>query len=121
MNSESPPSSAQGVPPRPESLSRKQVCSGRWPGVWTVDVDRGAGRPHQAPVAGDVVGVGVGLQHVADPHPVQPRQPQVGLDVPLRVDDHRHPRFAVGDQVGGAAEVLVDYLAEEHGRKRVFE
>ena len=82
-----------------------------------VDVDRRAGLPHQPPVAGDVVGVVVGLQDVADPHPVQARQPPVGLDVPLRVDDDRDAAFAVGDQVGRAAEVLVDDLAKEHGAK----
>ena len=120
------------------------MCSGRWPGRvdrldrqvaqlqhpavgerlvlvlglgQLVDVDRRPGRPRQPPVPGDVVGVVVGLQHVPDPHPVQPRQAPVGLDVPLRVDDRRDARFAVGDQVGGAAEVLVDDLAEEHGRE----
>ncbi len=67
-------------------------------------------------MAGDVVGVVVGLQHVADPHPVQAGQAAVGLDVPLRVDDGGDAAFAVGDQVGGAAEVLVDDLTEEHGR-----
>ncbi len=63
---------------------------------------------------GDVVGVVVRLQHVLDLDPVQPCQPPVGLDVPLRIDDHRHPRFPVGDQIGRTAEVLVDDLAEEH-------
>ena len=143
MNSESPPSTAQGAPPRLASRSRKEVCSGRCPGVWTrldrhvaqlqhpavgerlvrvlgpgqlVDVDRRPGRPRQPPVAGDVVGVVVGLQHVADPHPVQAGQAPVGIDVPLRVDHGGDARFAIGDQVGGAAEILVDYLTEEHGR-----
>ncbi len=68
-------------------------------------------------MSGDVVGVVVGLEHVADPHPVQARQAPVGLDVPLRVDDHGDAGFAVGDQVGGAAEVLVDDLAKEHGKR----
>ena len=82
-----------------------------------VDVDARPGRPRQAPVAGDVVGVVVGLQDVPDPDPVQPRQPPVGVDVPLRVDDDGDARFAVGDQIGSAAEVLVDDLPEEHGLK----
>ena len=59
----------------------------------------------------------VGLPHVPDPHPVQAGQPPVGLDVPLRVDDDGDAGFAVGDQVGGAAEILVDDLAEEHSLK----
>ena len=53
-----------------------------------VDVDRRAGRAGQAAVAGDVVGVVVGLEHVLDPHAVQAAEVQVGVDVPLRVD-HR--------------------------------
>ena len=57
-----------------------------------VDVDRRPGRPRQPAVAGDVVGVVVGLEHVLDPHPVQAGQPQVGIDVPLRVDDRGDPR-----------------------------
>ena len=52
-----------------------------------VDVDRRPGGPRQAAVAGDVVGVVVGLEHVLDPHPVQASEVEVGLDVPLRVDD----------------------------------
>ena len=72
------------------------------------------GRPRQAAVAGDVVGVVVGLEHVLDPHAVQAAQPQVGLDRPLRVDDRRDAGVGVADQVGGAAQVLVQDLAEEH-------
>ena len=118
------------------------MCSGRWPGVWIASIVRprpsssiqpsakgscgysasasswmwivAPGRPRQAAVAGDVVGVVVGLEHVLDPDPVQAGQAQVGLDVPLRVDDRGDARVAVADQVGGAAEVLVDDLAEEH-------
>jgi hypothetical protein len=55
-----------------------------------VDVDggpRGAGEP---PVPGDVVGVVVRLEDVLDAHPVQAAQPQVGVDVPLRIDHGRH-------------------------------
>ena len=47
----------------------------------------------QAAVAGDVVGVVVGLEHVPDPHPVQARQAPVGVDVPLRVDDRGDARL----------------------------
>jgi hypothetical protein len=79
-----------------------------------VDVDRRPRRPCQAAVAGDVVGVVVGLQHMLDPHPVQAGEVQVGVDVPLRVDHGGDAGGGVADQVGGAAEVLVDDLAEEH-------
>jgi len=60
------------------------------------------------PVSRHVVGVVVGLEDVADPHPVQAGEATVRLDYPLRVDHHRDPAFAVGDKVGGTAEVLVD-------------
>src|SRR6185295_1290255 len=68
----------------------------------------------EAAVPGDVVGVVVGLEHILDPHPVQARQVQVGVDVPLRVDHNCDPGGGVADQVGGAAEVLVDDLSKEH-------
>ena len=64
-------------------------------------------------VAGDVVGVRVRLEHVADLEAVLLGEREVLLDLPLRVD---HGRLApVGDDVGRAAEVLVQHLAEEHG------
>jgi hypothetical protein len=88
------------------------------------DVDRRPGGAGEAAVAGDVVGVVVRLQHVLDPHPVQAGEVEVGIDVPLRVDHRRGPRVRVADQVGGATEVLVDDLAEEHrvsGLLRIFE
>ncbi len=66
-------------------------------------------------MAGDVVGVVVGLEDVLDPDPVQAGQAPVGVDVPLRVDHRGVAGVAVGDEVGRAAEVLVDDLAEEHG------
>jgi hypothetical protein len=65
-------------------------------------------------VAGDVVGVVVGLQHVFDPHPVQAGQAKVGIDVPLRVDHGGDARSGVANEVGGAAQILVDYLAKKH-------
>jgi hypothetical protein len=65
-------------------------------------------------MSGDVVGVIVGLQHVLDTDSVQAAQPQVGVDVPLRVDDDGDAGGHVSDQVGGAAEVLVNDLSEKH-------
>jgi hypothetical protein len=72
----------------------------------------GAGRGGEAPAAGEVVGVVVRLEDVADPDVVLVRELEVVLDLPLRVDDRR--LAAVGDHVRGAAEVLVQDLAEEH-------
>ena len=79
-----------------------------------VDVDRRARRPGEAAVSGDVVGVVVGLEHVLDPDAVQAAEPQVGLDRPLRVDHRRDARARVADQIGGAAQVLVQDLPKEH-------
>ena len=86
-------STAHGSGPRAVSISANAVCSGRWPGVCSartsdaaelelpavverlvvvvglgeaVDVDGRAGGGRQAAVAGDVVGVVVGLEDVLD-------------------------------------------------------
>ncbi len=140
---ESPVSTAHGSPPRSASRSRKEVCSGRWPGGVQrldpyasqvqcppageglvrvvgvgelVDVDRRSGGPCEPAVAGHMVGVVVGLEHVLDGHAMQAAQPQVGLDRPLRVDHRGDARPGVADQIGGAAQVLVQDLPEEHRR-----
>ena len=124
-----------------ESTSANAVCSGRWPGVWSartrhgaerelpavverlvvvlgrgvaVDVDRRAGGRREPAVARDVVGVVVRLEDVLDAHAEVARQPQVLVDVELRVDHGRDARVLVADQVARAAEVVVDELAEDH-------
>jgi hypothetical protein len=43
------------------------------------------------------------------------REPQVLADLQPRVDDRSDPRVLVADEVGGAAEVLVRDLPEDHG------
>ena len=48
-----------------------------------VDVDGRPGRPREPAVAGDVVGVGVSLEHVLDADAVQAGKLLVGIDVPL--------------------------------------
>ena len=77
-----------------------------------VDVDRRARGGGEAPVTGDVVGVGVGLEHVLDVHARVARQPEVLVDVQSRVDDRGDAGVLVADQVAGAAEVVVGGLAE---------
>jgi hypothetical protein len=78
------------------------------------DVDGRAGRGREAPVARDVVGVVVRLEHVGDPEVVLVCEREVVRDLPLRVD---HGRLAAArDDVRGAAEVLVEHLPEEHPR-----
>ena len=79
-----------------------------------VDVDRRPGGGGQAPVAGDVVGVVVGLEHVRDVHAHVAGQREVLVDVELGVDHGGDAGVLVADQVGGAAEVVVDDLAEDH-------
>ena len=83
------------VPGRVDRLDRRALAQRQGPAVakclvrvlglgQLVDVNRGAAGAGEATVAGDVVGVVVGLQHVLDPHPVQAGEVQVGIDVPLR-------------------------------------
>ena len=75
-------------------------------------VDRGAGRLDQPSMAGDMVGVVVGLEDVANREAVLLGQLEVVGDVPLRID---HRRLSVRrHDIGGAAEIVVEHLAEEH-------
>ena len=140
-NSVSPVSTAHGSPARAVSMSANAVCSGRWPGVCSartvtepsfelpavverlvvvvrvgvaVDVDGRAGGGDEAAVAGDVVGVVVGLQDVLDADAEVAGEPQVLVDVELGVDDGGDAGVLVADEVGGAAEVVVGELAEDH-------
>ena len=91
-----------------------------------VDVDRGAGRRGESSVTGYVVGVVVGLEHVLDRDAEVARELEVLVDLELRIDDSSLARALVADEVGGAAEVVVDDLTEDHlrepprlGRRRV--
>ena len=79
-------------------------------------VDRRAGRLGEPAAAGDVVGVVVRLEDVPDLEAVLLGEREVLLDLPLRVD--HGALAAVGDDVGGAAEIAVQHLAEEHLRHR---
>ena len=77
-------------------------------------VDGRAGRGGEPPVPGDVIRVVVRLEDVRDPHPREPGERQVGLDIQARVDDRRLAGGVVADDVGGAAEIVVDELSEDH-------
>ena len=77
---------------------------------------RRAGGGDEPAVAGDVVGVVVGLEHVLDAHAEVAREPQVLVDVEPRVDHRGDARVLVADQVARAAEVVVGELAEDHAR-----
>jgi hypothetical protein len=79
-----------------------------------VDVDSCAGGRDEPAVAGHVIGVVVGLEHVLDPHAEVAGQPQVLVDVQARVDDGGDALVLVPDEVARAAEVVVGQLAEDH-------
>ena len=70
----------------------------------------------QPPVAGDVVGVGVCLEHTDEAHVVLLRPLEVLLDRVGGIDDDRFPGFLVADQVGRTPQIVVDELAEQHLR-----
>jgi hypothetical protein len=80
-----------------------------------VDVDGGAGRGDEPAVAGDVVGVVVGLEHVLDHDAEVAGEPQVLVDVQARIDDRGDPGVLVADQVARATQVVLGDLTEDHG------
>ncbi len=79
-----------------------------------VDVDGRTGGGRQPTVSGDVVGVVVGLEDVVDAHAQVARQLEVGVDLEPRIDDRRHPRLLVADEVRGAPEVVMHQLPKDH-------
>jgi hypothetical protein len=82
-----------------------------------MDRDREAVLEREAAVPGNVIGMGVGLQHACDPHTVVRRRVEVRLDRVCGVDHDGLSARRVADQVGGTAEIVVDELAEQHGRE----
>ncbi len=71
----------------------------------------------ESAVPGDVVRVRVRLEHAHDPHACFGRRLEVRLDRVGRVDDDRDPRLLVADEIGGATQVPVHELPEEHVRR----
>ena len=71
----------------------------------------------EAAVPRDVIGVRVRLEHARDPHVPLLRLGQVLLDRVGGIDDHGLTRGLVADQVGRAAEIVVDELPELHETK----
>ena len=65
-------------------------------------------------MAGDVVGVVVRLQYVVDRNRHVPGQLEILVDLKARIDDRRHTRPDVADQVRGATEIIVRELPKEH-------
>ena len=91
-----------------ERLVRKRGIGGR------MQADLHALFECEPPVPGDVVGVRVRLEDAGDLDLVLLCRLEVGLDCVCRVDEDRLVRLFVPDQVGGAAEIVVDELAKEH-------
>ena len=71
----------------------------------------------QTAMTRDVIGVSVGLEHEGDGHAGVPRGLEIRLDRVRGVDQERLPLTGIADQVGGAAEIVVDELAEQHTRE----
>ena len=79
-----------------------------------VDRDACVVLEREASVAGDVVGVVVGLEHADDPHARLLGRGEQRLDRVGRVDGRCLAGRLVADQVGRAAEVVVHELLENH-------
>ena len=81
-----------------------------------VNQDRRPHRLGQVAIAGDVVGVRVGLEDVRDLEALLAREPQVLVDpVAPGIHHDRLAGLATADEVAEAAGLLVDQLLEDHG------
>jgi hypothetical protein len=79
-----------------------------------VDRDRDVVLEREPTVSGDVVGMGVRLQHADDADPVVGGGREVRLDRVGGIDHDGFARLLVADEVGGATQVLVYELAKQH-------
>jgi hypothetical protein len=79
-----------------------------------VDRDGDAVLEREPSMPGDVVGVRVRLQHADDPNAFGLGGLEVLVDRICGVDDERLAGGGIPDQVRGAAEIVVDELAEQH-------
>ena len=68
----------------------------------------------QSAVARDVIRMGMRLEDAHEARLLLRRLGEVLLDCVGRVDDDRRPRGLVSDQVGRAAEIVIDELPELH-------
>ena len=81
--------------------------------------DPGAGGLRQLQMAGQEVGVKVGVNHANDPQPVRRGVIQVLLDVAAGIDDHCLPGRGVTNQVGGLGQAVKIVVGEMHGGLQV--
>ncbi len=77
--------------------------------------DPGAGAVGEFEVAGQEVGVEVGVDDADDGQAARHGVGEVLVDVPTGVDDHGLAGALVGDQVGGLGEAVEVELGEVHG------
>src|SRR5947207_13358492 len=79
--------------------------------------DRGLRGGDEIAVAGDVVGMRVGLEHVGDAEALLARDPEIFRNaIPARIDDDGLSRLAAPDEVREAPRLLVDELLKDHRR-----
>ena len=98
-----------------ERVVRILGLGGRMDAHWDPVLER------EPPVAGEVIGVRVGLDRADDAHVALRGLVEVLLDREGRVDDDRVARSRVADEIRGASERVVDELREDHGRARRYQ
>ena len=85
-----------------------------------MDAHRDAVFECEPPMPGEVVGVRVRLDRADDADVALRGLLEVLLDREGRIDDDRVTGTGIADEVGGAAERVVDELREDHGRARPY-
>ena len=86
-----------------------------------MDAHRDAVLEREPPVPGEVVGVRVRLDRADDADVALRGLLEVLLDREGRIDDDGVTGTGIADEVGGAAERVVDELREDHGRARPYQ
>ncbi len=86
-----------------------------------MDAHRDPVLEREPPVSGEVVGVRVRLDRADDADVALRGFGEVLLDREGRIDDDRVTGTGIADEVGGAAERVVDELREDHGRARPYQ
>ena len=86
-----------------------------------MDAHRDAVLEREPPVPGEVVGVRVRLDRADDADIALRGFFEILLDREGRIDHDRVTGTGIADEVGGAAERVVDELREDHGRARPYQ
>src|SRR5437763_2954636 len=72
----------------------------------------GAGLRNQAQATRHVIGVVMGIENMGDAQALGGGNFQVDINVPARINDDSFA--AVAEDVGGAAQISIEHLPEEH-------